>query len=189
MARPATRLFVTKVHLLVAAFIFPAIVMFLVTGGLYTWGITGKYTDTEHMITLQQPLENDKAALDTMVKAELDRLDLSPPSGNARVRTVGDSFTYEWTGANRDVTLAPTANPNEAKLTVKDTGIHRYFVQLHKAKGSTLFKVYASILAIALFLLVLSGLIISLITPAFRRMTLWASGVGAVIFVGAVALG
>jgi hypothetical protein len=40
---------------------------------------------------------------------------------------------------------------------IKNTSWHRQFVQLHKAKGGALFKVYATAFATALLLLLISG--------------------------------
>lgn len=189
LARPATRLFLTKAHLIIAAFVFPAIAMFLATGALYTWGNTGEVVETEHVIQLDAPLAKDEDAMLALATRELARLDLSPPSGKDRIRSMGDSWSFEWTGAQRDITIAPGESANQAVLTVKEASLHRVFVQLHKAKGSTLFKVYASVLAAALLLLVASGLAIGLMVPAFRGLTIWTSGAGLLAFVGAVALG
>lgn len=189
MARPATRLFLTKVHLIVAALVFPAIAMFLVTGALYTWGNTGEVVETEHVLQLSAPLEKDEDAMRALASRELVRLDLAPPSGKDRIRSMGDSWTFEWTGAQRDVTITPGEMANQAVLTVKEASLHRVFVQLHKAKGSTLFKAYATFLAISLFLLVATGIAVGLMAPAFRSLTIWTSAAGVVAFVGAVALG
>jgi hypothetical protein len=186
---PANRTLFTKIHLILAALMFPAMLMFLVTGALYTWGETGDYVDTEHQITLTAPLTNDEDSLTAIAASELARLDIAPPSGSASVRTLGDAYRFEWSGSNRDVHLVPTADPLVATLTVKETTLHRRLVQLHKAKGATAFKIYATILAISLFLLVLSGIVMGLATPALRRMTWWVSGLGSALFAGAVALG
>ena len=67
--------------------------------------------------------------------------------------------------------------------------MHRWLVQLHKAKGSTFFKVYATALAIVLFLLVLSGVIMGLQVKALRKLTITSSLVGVTGFVGFVLLG
>lgn len=189
MVRPATRLFLTKAHLVIAAFVFPAIAMFLITGGLYTWGNTGKTVDSNYVLQLDAPLAKDEDALRALASRELVRLDLGAPSGGERIRSVGESWTYEWTGAQRDVAITPGTTPTEAKLTVKEASLHRIFVQLHKAKGSTLFKAYATLLAIGLLLLVASGLAIGFLAPAFRSLTLWTSAVGVAAFVGAVLQG
>lgn len=189
MARPATRLLLIKIHLVIAALVFPAIAMFLITGGLYTWGSTGESVESDYVIQLDAPVAKDEDALRALASRELVRLDLGAPSGGERIRTVGDSWTYEWSGAQRDVTITPGATADVVNLTVKEATLHRIFVQLHKAKGSTLFKVYATFLAVSLFLLVATGIAIGLMAPAFRNLTIWSSAVGVAAFAAAVALG
>ena len=189
MARPATRLLLIKIHLVIAALVFPAIAMFLITGGLYTWGSTGESVESDYVIQLDAPVAKDEDALRALASRELVRLDLGAPSGGERIRTVGDSWIYEWSGAQRDVTITPGATADVVNLTVKEATLHRIFVQLHKAKGSTLFKVYATFLAVSLFLLVATGIAVGLMAPAFRNLTIWTSAVGVAAFVAAVALG
>lgn len=174
-------------HMLVAAFLFPAILLYLLTGALYTWGAKGDYVTTDHVVTLSAPLTEDKAAMQALVVKELAARNLVPPTGAASVKPVGDSFQIDWTGSNRDVTLEPGANAGTAKLIVKDTGWHRFFVQLHKAKGGTPFKVYAVVVALGLFFLVTSGLIVALKAPAMRRGAMIGSAVGLAAFVGIAA--
>ena len=50
-------------HMLVAAFLFPPILLYLLTGALYTWGAKGDYVTSDHVVTLSAPLTDDKAAL------------------------------------------------------------------------------------------------------------------------------
>lgn len=184
-----SRLFLTKLHLLLAAFLFPAILMFLVTGALYTWGNTGRIDETKREVVLSAPLDaTSEAAMRGVALAELARAGLQAPSGKARLREAGGKSSFEWVGSRRDVLVEPTADPLKATVTIKEASLHRTMVQLHKAKGGTLFKVYATVLAIALFLLVASGMIMGWQVPALRRMTLWGSGVGLVAFAGLFAV-
>ena len=44
-----TRLQLMKVHTILAAFIFPVALMFMITGALYTWGIKGGATPMKCM--------------------------------------------------------------------------------------------------------------------------------------------
>ncbi len=111
----------TKIHMLLAAFMFPAELMFLVTGGFYTWGISGSYESYDYVVELDRPLTADTDTLAAIAKRELQRLDIKLPTGQAKVKTVGTSLHLEWTGSKRDVLLEPTANPLEAKLIVKET--------------------------------------------------------------------
>lgn len=183
-----SRTLLTKIHLWLAAVLFPAIVMFLVTGGLYTWGVTGKTEDVTREVAIAEPLDpGNEVAMRGIATAALADAGLDEPTGKARVRKTGLGFGYEWTGARRDVTVEPTADPLVAKVTIKEASLHRIMVQLHKAKAGAAFKVYASILAAALFLLVATGLLIGLKSDSLRRSTLLGSAVGLVIFAGFVA--
>jgi len=176
------RLTLVKIHMLLASFMLPAAFMFLLTGGLYTWGIKGSYNTEQIEIALTTPLAADAPALQALVESELDARGLDAPSGAAKVKKGGTSFKLEWTGADLDVVLEPTTDPLVAKLSVKDTTWYRNFVQLHKAKGGTAFKVYAAALAIALFIILLSGFIMSVQVPALKRQTLVTSVTGLIVF-------
>lgn len=184
-----SRLFLTKLHLLLAAFLFPAILMFLATGALYTWGETGKIDESKREVALSAPLDStSETAMRAVAVAELARAGLEPPTGKPRLRKTGERSSFEWTGSRRDIVVEPTADPLVAKVTIKEASMHRVLVQLHKAKGGTVFKVYATLLALALFLLVASGLIIGWQSPPLRRMTTLGSLGGLLGFAAVVAI-
>lgn len=119
----------------------------------------------------------------------MTRQGIAPPTGAVSVSAIGDAYRLTWSGSNRDVQLTPTGNALEAQLTVKDTTWYRALVQLHKAKGGTLFKVYAAVFALGLFVLLASGFILAWQIPAFRRGVQVSSVAGVLVFVGMVASG
>lgn len=174
-------------HMLTAAFLFPGILLFLATGALYTWGIKGDYAPTEYDVRLAAPLVKDKAVLQDVAAAELARLNIARPTGEASVKSIGPSFQLEWTGTRRDVLLDPTDDALTAKLTVKDTGWHRWLVQMHKAKGGIAFKIYAVFVALGLLFLVVSGLLMAWRVRAMKRSAVMASVAGVLAF-GGIAL-
>jgi hypothetical protein len=178
-----TRLTLIKVHMLLASFIFPVAFMFLVTGSFYTWEIKGSYVDSEHEVALGSPLTADLGLLTSVAVSELDRLQIDHPSGQAKVKKAGTSFRFEWTGSKRDVLLEPTDDESIARFTVKETSWYRNFVQLHKAKGGTPFKVYAAVLAASLFLILLSGFVIALQIPKYRKQAVLSASAGFVVFI------
>lgn len=183
------RSLLTKLHLVFAAFMFPAVLMFLVTGALYTWGNKGAWH--EETVSFGHPMpatELTEAQLTQTALAAIEDKGLPEPSGSLSI-TTGPDVSLSWTGARSEVSLVAGDQPNLTDVTVKQASFHRWLVQLHKAKGSTWFKVYATALAIVLFLLVASGLIMGLQVKSMRRLTAISSIAGLGAFVGFVALG
>jgi hypothetical protein len=172
-----------KVHVLIAVFILPVAIMFFVTGAFYTWGIKGGYETTTQKIQLKTPLQEDLSYLVNTVEKALNKQEISLPTGKAKIKKIAHSFQLEWTGTSKDVVLEPTSNPLVAQLKIKNTGWHRHFVQLHKAKGGIAFKVYATILAIGLLFLLISGFIMAWQLPKLRKMTFLSTLFGLVFFI------
>ncbi|SHE20347.1 hypothetical protein [methanotrophic endosymbiont of Bathymodiolus puteoserpentis (Logatchev)] len=129
------RIFLIKAHMIIAAFILPVALMFFITGALYTWGVKGGYSSDTYILQLQQPMQRNKEWLTEKVMNELAQRSIALPSGQAKLKTAGNSFYFEWTGSEVDVLLEPRVHSLEANLTIKRTTLHRFFVQLHKAKG------------------------------------------------------
>lgn len=171
-----------KAHVLLGAFILPAALMFLVTGALYTWGIKGEYETTSQKLHLSAPLHEDLDQLVEIVKRTLTQQNLSFPTGTPKIKKTGKSFQLEWTGSNRDIILKPTSSSLIANLKIKNTTQYRQFVQLHKAKGGIAFKIYATLLAISLLLLLITGFIMAWQIPKLRKITSIATISGLLFF-------
>ena len=182
------RMTLIRVHMYLAVFMFPVALMFLITGGLYTWSVKGSYETESVPVNLTAPLTDDLQVLRSLVEAELDSRGLPYPSGKPGVKKGGTSYKLEWTGASRDVVLEPTPDPLVATLTIKETTLYRNFVQLHKAKGGIVFKFYAAGLATALFLILLSGFIVAWQMPKYRREVTMAFSAGLAVFAAAFLL-
>lgn len=56
-------------HMLVAAFLFPAILLYLITGALYTWGSKGDYDTRDYPVALSAPLSDDQAAMQAVSRS------------------------------------------------------------------------------------------------------------------------
>ena len=175
-----------KAHAVLAAFILPVAIMFFVTGALYTWGVKGSYDTTTHKLHLQNPIQNDLTTLVELTKKELEKQNIPTPSGQAKIKTIGTSFMLEWTGSGVDINLESTSQPLIANLKIKNTSWYRQFVQLHKAKGGTPFKVYAAVFAASLLLLLITGFIMAWQTPKLRKLTLISASVGIAAFIAMV---
>ena len=180
------RLTLMKLHTILAAFILPAVIMFVVTGALYTWGIKGGYETTVHKLHLEAPLQGQLIELVALTEKELKERNISIPTGQAKIKEVGTSFRLEWSGSTKDVMLEPTSQPLIAKLKIKKTSWYRQFVQLHKAKGGSPFKVYAVILATSLVLLLITGFIMAWQSPKLRNLTLVSTTLGVAVFIAMI---
>lgn len=182
------RMLLMKIHALIAAFMLPAAIMFLLTGALYTWGVKGSYSNDVYEISLKSPMPSNIETLTVLTERELKKLSIEYPEGKPKLKVYGSHFLLEWTGSSKDVILEPAAEANVAKLTVKNTSWYRNFVQLHKAKGGDIFKVYAAVFALALALLLLSGFIMAWQTPKLKAITLITSLAGFCSFILVVLL-
>jgi hypothetical protein len=171
---------IMKAHVLLAVFIFPVAIMFMITGAFYTWGIKGSYAETVYEIRLTEELQPELATLTALAIFELDKLELSHPSGEAKVKSIGSSFMLEWTGSSKDINLEPLDDNLMAKLTINETSWYRNLVQLHKAKGGIVFKIYAVVFVIALGLILISGFMMAWQAPRLKRLTIGAfvAGIG-----------
>jgi hypothetical protein len=123
-----TRLQVMKAHALLAAFVFPVAIMFMITGVLYTCGIKGSYSKTVYDIQLTEELQPELATLIALAIVELDKLELGHSSGEAKVKSIGSSFMLEWTGSSKDINLEPIDDDLMAHLpSTKQVGIDTLF--------------------------------------------------------------
>lgn len=183
------RAFLTKLHLVAAAIMFPAVLMFLATGALYTWGNKGDWHEETVAIALEEPLREDEAQLRAVALEALEARNLPEPSGSPSVSAEDGAVSLSWTGARSEASVTTTDDPLVAEVTTKEASLHRWLVQLHKAKGSVAFKLYATLLACVLFLLVVSGLVMGWQVKALRRLTVISSGIGLAGFIGAVLAG
>lgn len=180
---PKNRQQFVLLHVLLAGFFLPAAVMFSITGGLYTFGIKGDYQTSQYDFELSSSETPSIEELTTRAKDVSISLKTQVPSGEPTLKKVGTSWIFEWTGSSFDLTIEPTNTINKAKLTIKETTLHRYFVQLHKAKGGKLFKIMAGSLAVAFLLLFLSGILMAFSNPKLKPKLYLSAALGLIAFI------
>lgn len=175
-------------HTILAAFFLPMGLMYAVTGGLYGLGVKGDYQTTSQELNLEQPLDGELSTMVALTEAQLARQGIETPSGGASIKKGGTSYYMEWTGSRRDIELHPTADPLVAQFKVKETNPHRFFVQLHKAKGGTLFKWFAALWMVGLIALFVTGGVMAFVAKPYRKAATIAAaaGVGAFVVLAAI---
>ena len=127
-----------------------------------------------------------KEQLVELVTQTLISKEIALPSGKPKIKTAGNSFYLEWTGADLDVILEPGSEQLSAELKIKKTSDYRRLVQLHKAKGGIEFKIYAAVFAAALLSLLLTGCLMALQMPKFRLPFFLSMSAGIAVFIAMV---
>ncbi|MBT3644396.1 MAG: hypothetical protein HN530_06300 [Gammaproteobacteria bacterium] len=168
---------IIKLHLFVAAFFAPILLMVAVSGGLYLIGSKG---NTER-ITLKVPetvvFDDDAVDLEAEVSSLLQQL--SQPADFEYLKTSGKTLITRPT-SRTGFEISHTDN-GLSVVEVRPDWI-KTIVELHKGHGPTLFKTFQKVMAVGLLFIVLSGLWLGLTAKGLRKSTLLTSAAGAVIF-------
>jgi hypothetical protein len=172
-----------NIHLYLAAFLAPMLLLVAISGGLYLLSIKGEVT--RESVTLPAG----------------SLLDASAPTLAADVRAlladagVAHEFEYLRIGGNKIVTR-PTSREHYqfdigaagVTATRNTPDLQARMMELHKGHGPGLFKDFQKVLAVGLMFIVLSGLWLGLSAPGLRNKTLLSSVAGLVVFAGLVFL-
>ena len=182
MLQAQTKILVVTLHVILGSFFLPFGVMYAITGGLYTFETKGSYVTESFTVSLERPLPTDSRELLKLSAGILAEKKSPLPTGKASVKKGGTSWLYEWTGSQLDFVLEPTSDPLVAKASIKRTTAHRFFVQLHKAKGGLPFKILAGGFSIALIVMFISGVVLSFANAELTRMMWISSAAGTIVF-------
>jgi hypothetical protein len=175
------RKFLMVSHTVIASFLMPIALMFLITGSFYTWGIKGDVTSATYTFTVDEPIQETDSALLSFLINHLVNKKMPIPSGEPSFRSGNNGRSINWSGSNADVSFSVTPD-QQAKLELRESNFYRRFVQLHKGKGGEGFKYYATTLAIGLVLLLLSGYGMALQLKQYRRLTWFTTILGLSFF-------
>jgi hypothetical protein len=165
-------------HLYLASFFTPMVVIMAVSGGLYLIGIKGEVSVESEFIIENAQFDGTAVDIEQQVKDLLSSQDIS------------HSFDY-IKGSKKRVFTRPTSEPfyhleqidNQVKVTYYQPDIQKRLIELHKGHGPTWFKTFQKVFAVALIFVMISGLWLGLSAKAMRRRTLIAAGSGLLAFV------
>ena len=173
-----TRHFWATLHLSVAAFLAPVVLLMAVSGGLYLLGVKGKVTE----IPVDLPSD---AALD-LAAADLD----------AAVRQLladaGIEHHFEYLKReNGTLTTRPTsrvhyvvhAGQDGVRATRNEPDLQKRLIELHKGHGPTAFKTLQKILAAGLLVILGSGFWLGLSAAGLRTRMASIGGAGLLLFI------
>ncbi len=175
-----SRQLLIKIHLYLASFMAPVLVIIAISGGLYLFGFKG--SNAHELVYQGAPKEINTQAQD--MKTEINRLfkKLGIESDFDYVRKSGTAFITRPT--SRDFYVISVNVEDQAKgLEVEhySPDFVKTIVELHKGHGPSLFKSYQKLVAIGLVFILLSGLWLGLTSPKLRNVTIVLASSGTAV--------
>jgi len=172
-----TRNLLILVHLFLAAFLAPSFLMVGTTGALKLAGVEPSIEDIDLVLPPDTQLDPDSPALKqdiaTILAAQNIHLDIESVrsrDGNMTTRPTSRTFAR----------LNQT--PDGLQASLHKPGLQYALMELHKGHGPAIFKTYQLIAGIALFLVIVGGLIVGLLAKAYRQKTLVSLALGTMAF-------
>ncbi|CAO1648993.1 hypothetical protein [Parasphingorhabdus sp. NYA22] len=177
MNKVKTRNLLILVHLFLAAFLAPSFLMVGTTGALKLAGVDPAIEDIPIELPVGTQIDPDsptlKQDIGTILAAQNIHLDIES------VRSRGGDMTTRPTSR----TFARiNQTPDGLQASLHKPGFQYAMMELHKGHGPAIFKTYQLIAGIALFLVIVGGLIVGLLAKPYRRKTLVSLALGTVTF-------
>ncbi|GAA4642909.1 hypothetical protein GCM10023115_08690 [Pontixanthobacter gangjinensis] len=178
MSRAKTRNLLVLCHLFLAALIAPMFILVAITGFNYLTDNKGETIETELTVAEGTVLDQDAPTIEDDVRAILAGNDL--PQNFEYLRMRPGSITTRPTSQDF---VELKDNGGVWTATLHKPSLQYRMMELHKGHGPEKFKIYQMVAAIALFLIVIGGVLVGLMAPAYRNKTLGSLVVGTIFFV------
>lgn len=178
MANPKTRNFLVKCHLWAAGLLAPLFMLVAYTGGAYLLDYKGGTKETALTVPEGTVLDQESATIEEDVRAILAANDLD--TGFDYLRMGSGSITTR--PQSRDFVVL-TQEDGIWTATLNEPNLQYSLIELHKGHGPQLFRYYQIFAAVVLFLVVLGGLLVGFLAPAYRKATVTALTAGTAGFV------
>ena len=173
-----TRHFWTTLHLCVAAFLAPVLLLMAISGGLYLFGIKGKVTEIPVDLAPGATLDLAAADLEMAVRQLL--------------ADAGIEHRFEYLKReDGTLTTRPTSrvhyvlhvDQDGVRATRSEPNLQKRLIELHKGHGPTAFKTLQKILAAGLLMIVGTGFWLGLSAAGLRVRMAAISGAGLLLFI------
>ncbi|RLQ22894.1 hypothetical protein DWB85_05465 [Seongchinamella sediminis] len=167
-----------KIHMYLAAFFVPAVLLVAISGGLYLLGIKGEVNEQTIYSKAGASIDTDSSSLQADVDALLQEAGV-------------ESFSYEYVkvSGNRLYTRPTSSDHYVVESTASgldiiqaEPSLQQRLIELHKGHGPGAFKTFQKVFALGLLFIMLSGLWLGLANARLRRSTLATAGAGLVVF-------
>ena len=172
-----TRNLLILAHLYVAAFLAPSFLLVGATGALYLLEADKPVVETPIELPQNITFDADSPTFEADVASALREsgVDLD----FEYIRNRGESFTTRPT--SRDFAQFDKTEDGWT-ATLNDPGMLYSLTELHKGHGPTAFRYWQMLAGISLFLVVIGGLLVGLLSKAYRGKTIVAALIGSGFF-------
>ncbi|MDA3945869.1 MAG: hypothetical protein PF439_04215 [Helicobacteraceae bacterium] len=181
-----SRFKIVQLHMLLSSFVLPAVLLFIVSGALYTLGVKGSVAKQTFTVALEKPFAPNLELLTGVVEKTLVDKALVLPDGDPSLKKSKGGYKFRWDDLRYSVTVVAKKGSRSVDLTYRERSVLTQVMRIHRAEAGTRFK-FVSIMAVAGLLLVFaSGLYMAYTVPKFRKPSLIATGLGILILLAVV---
>lgn len=175
------RMLIIKTHAFLACLILPMAALYFVGGALYSSDIKGEINKQVYQIPLENPFVPEMAQLSALAKAALSERNLVAPGGDSSIAEKKGVYEYRWGDLKRLVVIQPTSDPLQVELTYRERSPLAQVMRVHRAEAGPLIRVFSIGMAIALIVILASGVFLALAIPKLRRTAMLSLGAGVLI--------
>jgi hypothetical protein len=166
------------IHVYLAAFFAPAVLLVAFSGGLYLAGIKGKVEQEIIFSSSEITIDSKSASLQADVAALLARAGVKSYSFDY-VKVSGETLYTRPTSSDHYIIKSSAGG---VEVIHARPSLQSRMIELHKGHGPTAFKTFQKAFAIGLVFIIFSGLWLGVSAARLRRSTLLTAATGAVIF-------
>jgi len=171
-----------QAHMFLAALTLPILLMYFVSGMLYTFDIKGHIEKQKFNVVLDAPARLNLDFFADVAKKNLIAHALPIPDGDMTLRKKKSSYTFRWGGLQYAVSIKTTKTPNVLTMTVRERSLLTQMMRIHRADAGAIFKAIPLILLIGMLFILLSGIYMGLNIPKFRNVMLYTMGFSTAAF-------
>jgi hypothetical protein len=172
-----------KIHLYAAALLAPAFLLVAISGGLHFAGVEGSTKETPVTVPAGTTFNTKSPTFEADVRSFLKAQNIGVDFEYIRSR--GDNFTTRPTSRTH-VTFEQKNGLLSAKMV--EPSIINALMEIHKGHGPSIYRILGMLAGLALLIVVLGGLVIGLLSQAYRKPTLYSFAAGSAIFAWAAFL-
>ncbi len=166
-----------KIHLYAASLLAPIFLLVAFSGGLNHAGFEGSTKDTPIALPAGTQFDSKSPTFEADVRSFLKAQKVDVDFEYIRAR--GDSFTTRPTSRTH-VAFEKKDGALTAKL-VEPSFIYA-LMEIHKGHGPSISKLFGALAGLMLFFVVIGGLLVGLLSPAYRKPTMLSAIAGSAVF-------